>query len=145
MAVSATIRAVFDHFQNLNLLALLESLRAGQTARQAWFSGSLLCPVAHGLSDGHLVRELTVLGQAAELDDGCKFAAQKLGADPDAVLWFVRAWDEGTVDRNWLLRQLDQLWQERLEDAEIMQELLQGAPEHGTMATPPGLETAVLV
>ena len=52
MPVSSRVYSVFGHFQNLNLLALLQDLREGRTARQAWLAGSLLCPVAHGLPHG---------------------------------------------------------------------------------------------
>jgi hypothetical protein len=130
MAVSAKVNAVFSHFQNLNLLVLLQDLRAGRTARQAWLSGSLLCPIAHGLPQGTQVRNLLALGQAADLSEGCCLAARHLGADPGDVLHFVRSWDEGTLSSGSLLRQLEKVWWERLEDAEAMQELLQGEPSH---------------
>jgi hypothetical protein len=126
MSVSGGIRAVFGHFQNLNLLALLHDLRSDQTARQAWSTGARLCPVAHGLPAGQQVRELTVLGQATDLGDGCDYAARHLGADPAAVFRFVRAWDEETLSRVGLCQQLQELWEERLADAEAVQELLSG-------------------
>lgn len=134
MSISPEIQAVFGHFQNLNLLALLHDLRAGLTARQAWQSGSLLCPVAHGLPAGPQVRQLNALGQSAALSAGCHFAAQLLGAEPDAVRRFVHCWDEGLVSREWLLGQLEGVWEERLADAEALQGLLQAepiAPERG--------------
>src|SRR5687767_12003472 len=83
MPASSEIQAVFGHFQNLNLLALLHDLRAGRTVRQAWLSGSLLCPVAHGLPSGSRVCELRALGQTADLGTGCHLAARLLGAEPD--------------------------------------------------------------
>ncbi len=128
MSVSPAIQAVFGHFQNLNLLALLHDLRDGRTTQQTWFSGSLLYPVAHGLPAGSQVRELSVLGQAADLSEGCHFAARLLGAQPDAVLRFVRFWDEGAVSRGWLLRQLEEVWEERLADAQALQGILQEGP-----------------
>ena len=128
MPVSSRIYSVFGHFQNLNLLALLQDLREGRTARQAWLSGSLLCPVAHGLPHGAEVQRLRALGQAADLSAGCDFAARHLGADPAAVLRFVRSWDEEALSSDALLRQLEELWAERLADAEAVQELLQGGP-----------------
>jgi hypothetical protein len=128
MPVSPEIAAVFGHFQNLNLLVLLQDLRAGRTARQAWLAGSLLCPVAHGLASGSVVRELNILGQSADLSAGCNVAARLLGAEPNAVLHFVRFWDEGTVGSIWLLHQLEEVWAERLADAEAFQELLQAEP-----------------
>jgi hypothetical protein len=128
MPVSSKVYAVFGHFQNLNLLALLQDLREGRTARQAWFSGSLLCPVAHGLPQGAQVQELRALGQAADLSQGCDLAARHLGADPGAVLRFVRSWDEEALSSDSLLRQLEEVWGERLADAEAAQALLQGGP-----------------
>src|SRR5262245_31078444 len=123
--ISPIIRDVFVHFQNLNLLALLFDLHQDRTARQAWSSGSLLCPVAHGLPAGQQVQQLAVLGQIADLGRGCDFAARQLGADPAAVLRFVRSWDADAFSRDWLFQQLFELWQERLADAEAVQELLQ--------------------
>jgi hypothetical protein len=128
MTVSPRVQAVFGHFQNLNLLALLHDLRQGRTARQAWWTGSWLCPVAHGLPAGIQVRELSALGQAADLSVGCHFAARHLGAEADAVLRFVRLWDEGAVSNDGLLRQLEEVWAERLADAELLQVVLLGGP-----------------
>lgn len=48
-----------------------------------------------------------------------------LGADPAAVLRFVRAWDEQTLGLGPLRQQLQELWAERLADAEAVQEFLQ--------------------
>ncbi len=124
MSISPMIRDVFGHFQNLNLLALLHDLRDDRTARQAWASGTVLCPVAHGLPNGEQVRRLSVLGQIAELGQGCDYAARQIGADPIAVLRFVRSWDGEALSRLWLFEQLHELWLERREDAVAMQELL---------------------
>jgi hypothetical protein len=134
MSVSPSVRGVFGHFHNLNLLALLHDLRAGHTARQAWLSGSLLCPVAHGLAAGPQVRALSALGQTDDLNQGCAFAARQLGADPSAVLRFVRLWDEEALSTASLLRQLEELWRERLADAEAMQGLLREAPSRRGLA-----------
>src|SRR4051812_5863978 len=99
MPVATNLQEVFGRFQNLNLLVLLHDLRGERLARQAWVSGAWLCPIAHGLAAGRQVRKLSVLGQAADLEEGCAFAAQQLGADPASVFRFVRAWDEGVVGR----------------------------------------------
>lgn len=125
MSVSAIIRDVFGHFQNLNLLALLRDLQQDRTARQTWASDRLLCPVAHGLPAGDQVQRLSVLGQIAELGQGCDLAARLLGTDPAAVFRFVCSWDTGAISRYWLWQQLNELWQERLADAVAVQELLQ--------------------
>jgi hypothetical protein len=128
MSVASSIREVFGHFQNLNLLALLHDLRDGRTARHAWLSGSLLCPLAHGLPAGEQVRELNALGQTADLGKGCDYAARHLGAAPAAVQHFVRSWDGEALGSAWLRRQLEELWHERQADADAVQELLQGTP-----------------
>jgi hypothetical protein len=125
MPVHARIRAVFGHFHDLNLLTLLHDLSSGQTAQQGWSLGAHLCPVAHGLPARQDVLELNILGQAADLVRGCDHAARRLGAAPAAVLHFVRSWDEGSLGARWLLSQLEELWCERLEDAEAVQAVLQ--------------------
>ncbi len=124
MAIEPMIRNVFGRFQNLNLLALIYDLDQDRTARQAWASGSRLCPVAHGLPAEQQVQQLSVLGQIAGLGQGCDVAARHLGADPRSVERFVRSWDSGTLSHFWLLQQLYELWLERLEDAEAVQEIL---------------------
>jgi hypothetical protein len=125
------IHGVFGHFQNLNLLALLGDLRAGQTVRNAWSSGAMLCPIAHGLPHGEDVKTVSIIGQSIQAahftqpGQDCDYAARHLGAEPDAVFRFVRVWDQMTGAPNWLLRQLEMLWEERLEDAHVVQEMLQ--------------------
>jgi hypothetical protein len=131
MPVTPKVAAVFGHFQNLNLLALIEDLRRGRTARQAWAHGSVLCPVAHGLPSGARVRDLQVFAYKADLGQDCDFAARHCGADPGDVLRFVQAWDEGDITRHSLLRQLDEVWLERLADAEAVQAVIGG----GTVET----------
>ncbi|HYV38898.1 MAG TPA: hypothetical protein VE988_24655 [Gemmataceae bacterium] len=125
MPITPNIHRLFGHFQNLNLLALLADLRSRRMAWQAWSSGDNLCPVAHGLPAGQHVRELNILGQIADIERGCDYAARHLGADPATVYRFVRAWDDQLIGPDWLLRQLEEMWQERLADAVAMQEFLQ--------------------
>jgi hypothetical protein len=136
MPVSTSVLAVFHHFQNLNLLVLRHDLRDGRTARQAWQSGQLLCPIAHGLPAGTQVRELSAMGQGADLTEGCHHAAHLLGADPAAVVRFVRFWDEEACSPASLLRQLDEVWHERLADAEALQEILQPCPAASFVSEP---------
>jgi hypothetical protein len=126
MKPHSLIHAVFGHFQNLNLIFLLDDLRIGRTAKGAWTSGKLLCPVAHGLRAGQLVDELHGLSQSADLGRACDYAARHLGADPARVYQFVELWDTHQFSSDWLVRQLEDLWEERLADAEAVQELLTG-------------------
>lgn len=128
LQTNPTIFNVFGHFQNLNLLVLLDDLRTGRTARGAWASGLLLCPIAHGMPDGQLVGDLQYLSHAEELDRACDYAARHLGADPAAVVWFVDLWDSRPAAADWLILQLEALWAERLEDADAVQSVLVPAP-----------------
>lgn len=126
MSVSPTVAAVFGHFQNLNLLALIQDLRDGRTARQAWAHGAVLCPVAHGLPGEVQFRALQVFGPVSDLCEDCDYAARHLGANPTDVLRFVEAWDGGDLSTTSLLRQLDEVWNERLADAEAVQAVIGG-------------------
>ncbi len=133
MAIAARIRDVFGYFEYLNLLILLEDLRSEGAARGGWSRGKQLCPIAHGLPTGLLIRELDRLGQTLDLPRGCDQAARHLGADSAAILRFVRLWDDGSVSSNWLLQQLEELWLERLENAQAVQQMI---AEAGAETTP---------
>lgn len=124
MAIASRVRDIFGYFENLNLLVLLEDLRMERAARQGWSRGKQLCPIAHGLPTGFLIRELTRLGQSADLARGCDHAARHLGANSSAIQRFISLWDEGSISPNWLLHQLEELWGERLENACAVQELI---------------------
>jgi hypothetical protein len=119
---------MFGHFQNLNLLVLLHDLRGGRAAHGAWSSGTLLCPIAHGMPLGQVVGDLQFLGQAAEPERACDYAARHLGAEPAAVFRFVQLWDANEFSPGWLVRQLEDLWRERQDDADAVQELLSESP-----------------
>jgi hypothetical protein len=123
MAIAPNIREIFGRFQNLNLLALLADLRDGQVAHNGWLRGDRLCPVAHGLSTGRQAKNLKM---DDDLRDDCWYASRQLGADADAILEFVRAWDEETLRPEMLYRQLADLWHERLADAIAVQDVLEG-------------------
>jgi hypothetical protein len=124
MPVSTHIRSIFSHFENLNLLGLIADLRASQVARHGWSRGSLLCPIAHGLPSGSEVSKLGWMGQNFDVAHGCTFAAHSLGVNPAAVLRFVCSWDDQSLSREWLLKQLEELWIERLENALAVQDVL---------------------
>ena len=66
------------------------------------------------------------LSQSADLGRACDYAARHLGADPARVYQFVELWDTHQFSSDWLVRQLEDLWDERLADAEAVQELLTG-------------------
>jgi hypothetical protein len=125
MGTHTLVHELFGRFQNLNLAVLREDLRRGLTAKGDWASSGNLCPLAHGMSDGEVVRQLRCISQAINLEDACREAARHLGAAPIDVYRFVCLWDETSeCESGWLAQQLDELWAERLEDAEFMQLVL---------------------
>ncbi len=126
MPVDPLIHRVFGYFQNLNLLALIQDLRSGRAIRGAWATGKLLCPISHGMPVGQRVYELCFLGETAELERACDYAARQMGADSSPLVEFVRRWDGNRFSAGWLLGQLEELWHERLADAVAVQDLLQG-------------------
>jgi hypothetical protein len=69
--------SLFAHFQNLNLLVLIEDLRRGLAASGNWAFDHTLCPVSHGMPDGATVGQLQYLSQAADLETACALAAQR--------------------------------------------------------------------
>ena len=123
---NSIIQGVFGHFQNLNLLVLIDDLRRERVTHDAWAAGKLLCPVAHGMPVGQLVSDLRYLGQTAKLERACNYAARHLGADPANVHRFVELWDSHTFSTTWLLWQLKLIWKERQADADAVQHVIVG-------------------
>jgi hypothetical protein len=118
------VRQVFTHFQNLNLRVLIEDLRRGQVTRGNWSFGDDLCPAAHGLASGQTVSVLRYLSQAVDLPRACRQAAQEIGVPPRFLERFVLNWDSGGMSQEWLLVQLEEIWNERQADADAVQGLI---------------------
>jgi len=119
------VRTLFGRFQNPNLLVLREDLRRGDVTQGDWSSIGTLCPLAHGLSAGRVIGELRRLSQAINLEEASVAAAKCLGVLPVDVYQFVRMWDDsGRLGVDWLAQRLDELWAERLADADCVQEIL---------------------
>jgi hypothetical protein len=136
MRITTGIWQVFGHFHNLNLLALIHDLRNQQTARANWTTNDkILCPVAHGLANGQQVKEVNLLGEFANLQRACTMSANWLGADPGDVLRFVRSWDDYTITTEVLLDHLEQIWHERLADAEAAQAVMNGTDPYCSLPT----------
>lgn len=128
MTVNPLIRDIFSRFQNLNLLTLMNNLRLKRVAFGGWQDDDgTMCPLSHGL--GYQTQHWQ--------DDLSKIFSISYSDIRD----FVWLWDApdlilaGRTDflrrqkaTNLLLRQLETIWQERLEDAEAMQEVLQAEP-----------------
>lgn len=127
MKSDSVVLNVFGHFQNLNLLILIQDLRAGRAMQGAWAFGGELCPVAHGMPMGQLVSTLRYMGQVFEPARASRYAARYLGANPIDVQRFVDWWDAHIFSADWLLGELETLWNERQADADAVQELIDGS------------------
>jgi hypothetical protein len=121
--MQAPLRPIFERFQNLNLVFLIEDLRRNLAATGNWAAGALLCPVAHGMRDGAMVQRLKYLSQAVDLDAACRCAALELGTQERIIRQFVDLWDSEPATF-WLLEELEQIWAERVEDAQFVTEFL---------------------
>jgi hypothetical protein len=103
-------RPIFASFQNLNLLSLMDDLRAGRVLRRAFVFKGILCPIAHGLPRcfrGDLATE--TFGQSWH----------------EFTMW----WDGWPHDTE-LLSLLEGIWAERLEDADCVQGVLEREAVH---------------
>lgn len=118
------VREVFAHFQNLNLLVLIADLRRGRVTRGNWSFQNYLCPVAHGMPNGHAVSVLRYLSQAVDLPRACRLAAEEMGVPARFVERFVLGWDAGGMSQDWLLDQLEAIWAERRADADVVQTVI---------------------
>jgi hypothetical protein len=118
------IRRVFATFQGLNLAILREDVRRGLVAREHWFMKNqyghieTLCPIAHGWVGPGLFR-MTSHGWLCMSVESARF----LGEAADNADRFIEWWDgcdpKYTTKR--LLEILDDLWAERLADADAVQ------------------------
>jgi hypothetical protein len=121
-------RPIFERFQNLNLIVLLEDLNRNKVAMAAWkklvgTSGfelhHNLCPIAHGWS--HHV--------AMNVNTGCA-SAEAIGVSVDDVNDFIGWWDLGWYRQsfktfsNHLKKLLQSILDERLADADVVQEVI---------------------
>ena len=125
MRIQDVVRHLFERFQNLNLLFLIQDLSKGQVTWGNWLSDQMLCPLAHGLSGGAAVESLQHSSQVFNLDFACHQAAEDLQADYSPVKTFIDMWDEGSLHQDWLLQRLLEIWHERLADAEAVQQVIQ--------------------
>jgi hypothetical protein len=121
MGRGVAVREVFARFQNLNLRVLIEDLRRGQVTHGNWAFADDLCPVAHGMASGHAVSVLRYLSQAVDLPRACRLAAEEMGVPPRFIERFVLSWDGGAMSQEWLLDQLEAIWAERQDDADVVQ------------------------
>lgn len=130
-------KRMFSKFQNLNLLFLIEDVRSGRTARGMWKSGQNLCPVAHGWRDDWACRLLQTPMIAVKFDSA--LSAMVAGLQADEVLPFTSWWDVGhsITKQKILLDILEEIYQERLIDADTVQQVINvPVPLHSKLPTP---------
>jgi hypothetical protein len=125
MSTRTIVDHVFGQFHNLNLLALIQDLRQGRTARGDWSQGRGLCPVAHGVSNGEAVQLLKYASQACDVNRVCYVAARELRVPPVTLQQFITLWDSNWLGSHWLLESLKEILAERQADADAIQEILE--------------------
>ena len=115
-------RPIFERFANLNLLVLIEDLRRGLVARNFFidtFNGTL-CPLAHGAMEfSARARDYKPLTHLTEEES-----------------FFVCWWDDlnfcygqPTSKNEQLVEMLLGIYQERLDDADAVQKVMEQLPE----------------
>jgi len=119
-------RGIFERFQNLNLIALIEDLRRGQVAQGNWIEadddhGELynLCPLYHGVRRD--LESAIDFACAASVEN--ELVARHLGVRERDVRDFVGWWD-GWGDANGLLITLERILAERRIDADAVQAMV---------------------
>jgi hypothetical protein len=110
------IKEIFARFENLNLRVLIENVSCGQVAFGSWIVRSepdVLCPIAHGWPcNVYQSTDAVTLFAGIPSMDGERFLAWWDGIDEDAA-------------RRLLSEALDELWAERVEDAEAVQAVIE--------------------
>jgi hypothetical protein len=116
-------RYIFEKFQNLNLLVLLEDLRRDQVASSSWrkwvfypdssYPVATLCPLMHGVCK----YDITLRGYA-------EGASTSIGIGNPEVFEFTSWWDFHT-NKDGLIQLLESIYKERLEDADAVQNMLE--------------------
>lgn len=130
-------KRMFSKFPNLNLLFLIEDVRSGRAARGMWKSGQDLCPVAHGWRDDWACRVLQTPMMAVQFD--ADLGAMFAGLQADEVFTFTSWWDveQHSTKRKILLDILEEIYQERLIDANAVQQVINvPVPLHSKLPTP---------
>lgn len=117
------LKNLFGRFENLNLRVLMDDVRTGNVAFEAWVYDVYpkihfpkLCPVAHGWQQRC---------DTSETEDNLFAAA---GVPRWLGSRFIEWWDNESKDETkpFLLVALRELWDERLADAEAVQCLIHG-------------------
>jgi hypothetical protein len=127
-------RPIFERFQNLNLIVLLEDLRKGQVARNSWTTkisykpiSIEICPIAHGWSK-YISPEVNGKYFFTFPSDRNIKSAEMIGVDVKNIKSFLHWWDSAKsymeVTQE-LLQLLQSILDERLADADVVQEVIE--------------------
>lgn len=140
MMTRELLRNIFSRFENLNLLTLIHDLRNGEILREGWYDTNpfgqvRFCPIAHGWVCGYMEAKErgfveTVVNRTIKEDAFVERTNEYAMAGIPANLGdpFVTWWDGDGNDHTkgdaFLLKVLEELYSERLADAEAYQELV---------------------
>lgn len=124
------IKMIFSRFENLNLLTLIEDIKISNVAWRGWMKGGALCPLAHGWCRNPGIRFTLVDAMSCaglggtDVELGGKFYSwydDWGAANP--------SYHDLKVRTGFLLDVLAGIWQERLADANAVQQIT-GEPSH---------------
>lgn len=113
------VRKIFSQFKDLNLVFLMEDLRLGLVAHKNWVDCEtrLMCPLQHGF-DVYSTDCMSVF----------KYLGNYFHLAAEDVISFVNIWDARShcisLSSETLLSYLEEIWKERMEDAEAVQEVI---------------------
>ena len=151
MDLKAT-KTMFSRFQNLNLLFLREDLLLRRVASGDWMAFvsindlfvesriqyPLLCPIAHGWAV-HCPQATSISSGCARVDLAREFSSDGdddiallesdleyllAGVSPSEGNLFINAWDANGDSYEVLLGIIDEIFQERLADADAVQDVI---------------------
>ena len=133
--ISDLARRLFGHFRDLNLLTLRSNLDVCRVARRDWFADGHLCPLGHGMPGWVAVRDAVASTQSR--NEPLPAGLHRTHVD---VGLFVDLWDKGLITRDWLVEQVEQLWMERLADADTLQAVVTAGTVAAKTVADPGMD-----
>ena len=115
------LKDIFGRFDNLNLVTLIGNLEEGRVIRYHWRQGSFMCPLWHQL--GGSAEAGSLLGNSSS---GGSFAQAAGLVDEETATSFISWWDSRENKQGRLLETVREIFDERLQDADAVQSVLEG-------------------
>ncbi len=125
--IAEDFRGIFERFQNLNLLVLIEDIKNGNVARGTWSQyiypdDATMCPLMHGFQNSCNNRFSPRLKEDNTSLEDWMAAKDALGMPyATEIMEFTAWWDSGGSKTNRLLKLLHSILQERMIDADAVQ------------------------